>query len=70
MQNQLMLFEMVNAVNRERVMADAARRRMIEESLRLGGDSEESVSLVARVMERLGRIFLGDPAPRPEPASR
>jgi hypothetical protein len=65
MHSQLLIQEMVDAVNRERDVTGAAQNRTY-------GTTHYGLAAGARYMiggalVRAGRLLIGEPAPRPEP---
>ena len=65
MYSQLMIHEMVDAVQRERQMADAPHTgQMVRSNSGLAVGAQE---LIGGALVRAGRFLRGSTAPRPEP---
>ena len=65
MYNQLLIHEMVEAVQRERAMADAPRNGWTTGSV--GNLATGAQDLIGGALVRAGRFLRGSAAPRPEP---
>jgi hypothetical protein len=69
MYNQLLIHEMVDAIQRERGMADAPRNRWAKRAHQLDKSSPtaDAYSVIGGALARAGRFLHGNTAPRPEP---
>ncbi|MEA2583690.1 MAG: hypothetical protein QOF33_1775 [Thermomicrobiales bacterium] len=69
MYNQLLIHEMVDAIQRERGMADAPRNRWTKRAHQLDKSSPtaDAYSVIGGALARAGRFLHGTTAPRPEP---
>jgi hypothetical protein len=65
MYNQLLIHEMVDAIQRERGMTDAPRNWSTMQSS--GGLVAGAYSVIGGALVRAGRFLHGNTAPRPEP---
>ncbi|MEA2598445.1 MAG: hypothetical protein QOF01_4914 [Thermomicrobiales bacterium] len=65
MYNQLLIHEMVDAIQRERGMTDAPRNWSTMQSY--GGLVAGAYSVIGGALVRAGRFLHGNTAPRPEP---
>ena len=65
MYSQILIYEMVDAVERERGMADAPRNWSTMRSY--GGLTAGAHSVIGSALVRAGRYLRGGAAPRPEP---
>ena len=72
MSSQLLIHEMVEAVQRERAMADAPRNGWTTRSYGTdkGGLTAGAHFLIGSAFVRAGRFLRGSAAPRPEPVGR